>query len=290
MTAAIGMVAAEKNFNPFAQDIPTVCSDPTLPTTEALRGITPLIDPDVGGADVANALSDKTKTTPLDATGLSVADLLSQNGFSNFTAQDSGAAAGSSASASTADTGASASASSSSASSASSSSASTASSSTASVAADALQSGSASASQTSSLSGADFGKCVPTMKFVGGLNGRPADEFTFQATDALVAKGQQEALNPNIITNRICDQLTNVCDANDAAKSACEDAQTQIEELGTKDQSTADKWNELLGFADGAAKRSVRGRAVVRRASRKERRGVKGGVHREVMDWAKVRA
>ncbi|KAJ3521618.1 hypothetical protein NM208_g13208 [Fusarium decemcellulare] len=87
------------------------------------------------------------------------------------------------------------------------------------------------------------------MARIGGLNGRPADEFTFIPQDALVAEGQQEALNPNIITNRICDQLTNVCDANDAAKAACEDAKAEIEALGTRDQSTADTWNALLGFA-----------------------------------------
>ena len=45
------------------------------------------------------------------------------------------------------------------------------------------------------------------MAFIGGLNGRPADEFTFIPQDPLIADGQQEALNPNIITNRICDQV-----------------------------------------------------------------------------------
>jgi hypothetical protein len=84
----MGMVAAEKNFNPFAQDIPTICSDPTLPENPILRGITPLIDPAVGGADVANALSAETLKTPLEATGKSVADLLAENGFTNFTTQD----------------------------------------------------------------------------------------------------------------------------------------------------------------------------------------------------------
>ncbi|KAH7628307.1 hypothetical protein B0T09DRAFT_346361 [Sordaria sp. MPI-SDFR-AT-0083] len=87
------------------------------------------------------------------------------------------------------------------------------------------------------------------MSFVGGRANRKATEFTFQAKDALVAKGQQEALNPNIITNRICDQLTNVCQANAAAKTACLDAKAQIQALGTRDAATAEKWNELLGFA-----------------------------------------
>ena len=88
VAAAIGMVAAEKNFNPFAQNIPSICSDPTLPASDVLRGITPLIDPAVGGSDIANALSAQTAATPLDATGKSVADLLAENGFTNFTTQD----------------------------------------------------------------------------------------------------------------------------------------------------------------------------------------------------------
>jgi hypothetical protein len=53
----------------------------------------------------------------------------------------------------------------------------------------------------------------------------------------------------DIITNRICDQLTNVCEANAAAKSLCLDAKAQILALGTRDKSTADAWNTALGFA-----------------------------------------
>src|SRR5262245_23647901 len=69
---------------------------------------------------------------------------------------------------------------------------------------------------------ADFGQCTPTMDFQLGRPGRKADEGTFLPTDPLVAQGQQDALNPSIIMNRICDQLTNVCDANKAAVAACE--------------------------------------------------------------------
>jgi hypothetical protein len=87
------------------------------------------------------------------------------------------------------------------------------------------------------------------MKFEAGLDGRSDTEFTFQAIDPLVNKGQEEALNPNIITNRIHDQLTNVCGANQAAKDAAAAAQTQIAALGTKDASTAEAWNSALGFA-----------------------------------------
>jgi hypothetical protein len=101
----------------------------------------------------------------------------------------------------------------------------------------------------STIPGLDFGLCAPTMKFEAGLNGRKVTEFTFQAIDPLVNKGQQEALNPNIITNRICDQLTNVCNANAAAKAACLAAKAQILSLNTRDASTANTWNTVLGFA-----------------------------------------
>lgn len=85
------------------------------------------------------------------------------------------------------------------------------------------------------------------MDFQLGRPGRKATEGTFLPTDPVVAKGQQDALNPNIITNRICDQLTNVCGASAAGKSACLAAKTQIAALGTKDASTAAAWNAALG-------------------------------------------
>ncbi|KAK7894235.1 hypothetical protein LTR67_005993 [Exophiala xenobiotica] len=271
IAAAIGIVAAEKNFNPFAQSIPTICDDPTLPATDVLRGITPLIDPAVVGSDVANALSAQTKVTPLDATGKSVADLLAGNGFTNFTTQDAAGNTGAAPSgdAAVSDAGAATAAASTEAAAASTTAAvvvcggalaateaasttvaaavstTTA---TAEAASTTAASSGDSAVQASTVAGADFGLCVPTMKFEGGLGGRPATEFTFLPIDPLCAQGQQEALNPNIITNRICDQLTNVCEANDAAKSLCRDAQAQIQALGTRDKTTADTWNTLLGF------------------------------------------
>ena len=95
---------------------------------------------------------------------------------------------------------------------------------------------------------ADFGVCDPTMDFQLGRAGRQADEGTFLPVDPLVAEGQQDALNPSIIMNRICDQLTNVCEANEAAVALCENAQAQKEALGTKDATTADAFNAALGF------------------------------------------
>ncbi|KAF9878319.1 hypothetical protein CkaCkLH20_04357 [Colletotrichum karsti] len=96
--------------------------------------------------------------------------------------------------------------------------------------------------------GADFGKCTPTMDFQLGRPGRKADQGTFLPTDPLVAKGQQDALNPGIITNRICDQLTNVCEANQAAKDLCQQAKAQVQSAGTKDASAATTFNQALGF------------------------------------------
>ncbi|KAK1622347.1 hypothetical protein BDP81DRAFT_334411 [Colletotrichum phormii] len=95
---------------------------------------------------------------------------------------------------------------------------------------------------------ADFGKCTPTMDFQLGRTGRKPDQGTFLPTDTLVAKGQQDALNPNIITNRICDQLTNVCEANQAAKDQCQQAKAQVSAAGVKDASAATMFNSALGF------------------------------------------
>lgn len=95
---------------------------------------------------------------------------------------------------------------------------------------------------------ADFGTCTPTLDFSLGRPGRKADEGTFLPADPVVAQGQSDALNPNIITNRICDQLTNVCGANDAAKAKCLDAKAVVAGLSTKDQSTADAFNAAIGF------------------------------------------
>ena len=263
LAAAIGLVAAEQNFNNFVVDIPSICSDPTLPTSEALRGITPLIDPGVVGSDIANALSASSKTTPLSAVGLSVAEVLVANGFSNFTAED---ATGTKVAASTlggAGTGsvaavpvvASPVAVNCGAAATTFVTVTQAAQATASAAA--VNSAAAPASSdavvgvftgfvASTIAGLDFGLCVPTMKFEPGLNGRKSTEFTFQAQDPLINKGQEEALNPAIIAKKICDQLTNVCNANAAAKAACTAAEAA---LGGKVASTADNWNTQLGFA-----------------------------------------
>ncbi|KAK6201890.1 hypothetical protein LQW54_009300 [Pestalotiopsis sp. IQ-011] len=282
ISAAQQLVAAEQNFNPFVVSIPNICGDATLPATQELRGIVPLVDPAVTGSDTENANSASSLTSPFDATGLSVAEVMIAQGFSNFSSngqdQSSGSTGNTDSSAGSSDSSATASAAASAtvtkcskntatASVAATSSAAAAASSTASAtqAADAAATSAASSAaagagavtnavtgnfdgfQASSL-GLDFGTCTPTVKFEESLNGRKAGEFTFQAQDPVVNKGQQEALNPNIIFNRICDQLVNVCGASDDAHTACKTAQADLGG-GAKDETTANAWNEALGFA-----------------------------------------
>ncbi|KAF4893864.1 hypothetical protein CGCVW01_v014099 [Colletotrichum viniferum] len=246
LDAAKGLVAAEQNFNPFAVSVPNICGDASLPATEALRGIVPLVDPAVTGSDTENANSDASKATPFDATGLSVADVMKAQGFSNFTT--AGAAGGNAGAGNnnnnnndnnndnnnnnnnnnTGNTN------------------------------DNVDCGNTgntgnASNNTANTGGAatgaaDFGKCTPTMDFQLGRAGRKATEGTFLPTDPLVAKGQQDALNPNIITNRICDQLINVCGANDAAHKQCLDAKAKILASGDKSAAVATTFNGLLGF------------------------------------------
>lgn len=272
--AAAGLVAAEQNFNPFVVSIPAICGDASLPATAELRGIVPLVDPAVTGSDTENANSATSLTTPFDATGLSVAQVMQAQGFSNFTikggdATSTGAGSNNNAAASSTTSAADAATTTASPSCAGSTVTVTASSppaATTTAATDNTNTNTGSATevagtgavtndvtgnfdgfQASSL-GLDFGTCTPTVKFEESLNGRKAGEFTFQAQDPVVNKGQQEALNPNIIFNRICDQLVNVCGAADDAHQACKDAQTKLGG-GAKNSTTADAWNTELGFA-----------------------------------------
>lgn len=249
ISGAAAVVAAEQNFNPFNVAVPSICSDATLPATQELRGIVPLVDPAVLGSDTENANSATSVTTPFAATGLSVADVMIAQGFSNFTQVDASGAK------STAGTGATTGAATGATTGAATGAATNA---TADASTDAGCNAGASTATTgaatnsttgtTNLAGVDFGKCTPTMDFQFGRTGRKATEGTFLPTDALVAQGQQDALNPNIITNRICDQLTNVCAANQAAKDACQSAKALVAGLTTKDQTTADAFNQALGF------------------------------------------
>lgn len=274
ISGAIQLVAAEQNFNPFVVSVPNICGDATLPATAELRGVIPLIDPAVVGSDLENANSAASVTTPFDATGKSVADVMIDQGFSNFTVNGAAANAGGNTggNGNAAATSAAAVATTSavvscggavitttvladaSATEAATTTAAVAATTTAadaaatSAAVNTGASGGATPGATTDLTGVDFGKCDPQMDFQFGRTGRKADEGTFLPIDALVGQGQQDALNPNIITNRICDQLTNVCEANQAAKDVCQQAKALVASLGTKDASTAAAFNQALGF------------------------------------------
>ncbi|KAI0534688.1 hypothetical protein GGR58DRAFT_45865 [Xylaria digitata] len=275
IAAAQKLVAAEQNFNPFVVSVPNICGDASLPATAELRGIVPLIDPAVVGSDTENSNSASSLQSPFDATGLSVADVMIAQGFSNFTVNgaaaggasngnagnnNGGAATTTTAAATTTpvfNCGSSRTTSAPAATTTAASSGNGDNSAGNDDTAGGVATGAGAVSdavtgtflgfQASSL-GLDFGTCTPTVKFEESLNGRKAGEFTFQAQDPVVNKGQQEALNPNIIFNRICDQLVNVCGAADDAVSACRDAQSSLGS-GPKDASTANAWNEALGFA-----------------------------------------
>jgi hypothetical protein len=88
VAAARGLVHAEQNFNPFVVSVPSICSDPSLPASKQLRGVLPLIDPAVVGSALENANANKSLTNPFSANGLSVAQVMVAQGFSNFTAVD----------------------------------------------------------------------------------------------------------------------------------------------------------------------------------------------------------
>jgi len=298
LAAASGLVAAEQNFNPFATDVPNICGDASLPATTELRGITPLVDPAVTGAEVANALSEQSLANALNSNGLSVAAIMQANGFNNL--KIDGAAAGGAAGGNAGgnagngnnnnnnnagngnnnnnagngnnnnnagnnqNCGGNANAGNGNANAGNGNNNNNnagngnanagngnanagAGAATGAGAVDDAVTGTFAGFQASSL-GVDFGTCTPTVKFEESLNGRKAGEFTFQAIDPVVNKGQQEALNFDIIFNRICDQLGNVCNASDAGVTLCKDTQAALKG-GARDVTTADAWNDALGFA-----------------------------------------
>ncbi|KAF2122789.1 hypothetical protein BDV96DRAFT_639353 [Lophiotrema nucula] len=295
LAAAIGLVTAEKNTNPSNNDnAQIVCADASLPATQALRGITPLIDPAADGADAVNALSASTAATPLDATGKSVFDLV--EAAAPGVVQAAGAAGGAAAGGAAAG-GNNAAAGGNDAAQAANNTAQAGGNDAAQQAGDNTddanacdaQAAAPAANETAAAGGndqqaaaggatgnvvgdADFGKCTPTITFEAGRPGRKADEFTFQIGDPLARGGQQDALNPAIITNALCNQLNNVCGANQAALDSCAAAKAKADALTTRDKAVADTFNTAIGFP-GAVTNPDGGPADVAAAARMMRRG-----------------
>ncbi|EMD90588.1 hypothetical protein COCC4DRAFT_126439 [Bipolaris maydis ATCC 48331] len=351
LAAAIGMVKAEKNTNPFANgNAQNVCGDASLPATPELRGITPLIDPAVDVNGAAAALSASSAANPLPADGLSVFDLMDQAGLGNLVvsqaaaggaggaaAGNNNAAAGNNNNAAAGNNNAAAGNNNAAAATGDNAAAcdSNAAAGNGTAAADnenaAADNGNASAGNGNAANnnagnqnnnnnsanedaagnenagnqnnanagnqnqnnnnqgaandnnagagagaaagGADFGRCTPTIIFEGGQNGRPANEFTFQIADPLARGSQSDALNPDIITNALCNQLTNVCEANAAAITKCKSAAAAVKG-GTRNKALADKFNTLIGFP-GAVTNPDGGPDDVPAAKRSMRRGLR---------------
>jgi hypothetical protein len=350
----MGLVAAEKNTNPFANgNAQNVCGDASLPATPELRGITPLIDPAVDTAGAAAALSKQSLGAPLAADGMSVFDLMSAAGLGDLVVSQAaagGAAAGGNAgnanqgNAGNANQAKGGKAKGNAGNAGAGNAAGNAGNATGNAgnatenagaaagnacnnagnannnagnnnagnannnagnannnagnannnagnnnagnnnagnnnAGNANNNAGAAAGGAAAGGAADFGKCTPTITFQGGEGNRAATEFTFQIADPVARGGQGEALNPNIITNALCNQLTNVCDANAAAKALCEDAKAQVAAAGTRNKSTADLFNTAIGFP-GAVTNPAGGpddvpAAGAAKAARKMRRGMR---------------
>jgi hypothetical protein len=96
-----------------------------------------------------------------------------------------------------------------------------------------------------------FGNCNPAMDFQLGRPGRKATEGTFLPVDPTVAKGQSDALNPNIITNAICNNLVNNCGVlkDSEGETTCLAAKAVVAGLTTRDATTADAFNNALGVS-----------------------------------------
>ena len=101
----------------------------------------------------------------------------------------------------------------------------------------------------------DFGSCsVPQITFAAGLDGRK--ETAFEPTD-LTSYNHGSAQNIDIITQFICDQLTNSCKADQTAKDTCAKAAAAADTGAAKTGEQADLFNAVFGittnFADVVA-------------------------------------
>ncbi|KAF7301302.1 hypothetical protein MIND_00695200 [Mycena indigotica] len=91
-----------------------------------------------------------------------------------------------------------------------------------------------------------FGKCsVPQIEFAAGLDGRK--ETSFQPVDkSSYNHGSAQAIG--IITQFICDTLTNSCGADAKAKATCAAAQAAANAAPPKTGADADAFNSVFGI------------------------------------------
>ncbi|KAF4613479.1 hypothetical protein D9613_007807 [Agrocybe pediades] len=99
--------------------------------------------------------------------------------------------------------------------------------------------------------GVDFGSCsTPEVEFGVGFDNRR--ETSFQPSD-LKSFNHGSAQNINIITQFICDTLTNSCKANQAAKDLCAQAATAASNAAAKTGAQADAFNKVFGITTNFA-------------------------------------
>ncbi|KAF8968157.1 hypothetical protein BDZ97DRAFT_458267 [Flammula alnicola] len=103
--------------------------------------------------------------------------------------------------------------------------------------------------------GANFGSCtVPQIEFGVGFDSRK--ETSFQPTDKQ-SFNHGSAQNIDIITQFICDTLTNSCKANQAAKDICATAQKAADALPPQTGAQADAFNAAFGITTNFASVAV---------------------------------
>ncbi|KAL5486066.1 hypothetical protein ACEPAI_7110 [Sanghuangporus weigelae] len=92
----------------------------------------------------------------------------------------------------------------------------------------------------------DFGSCsVPEIEFGTGFDGRT--ETSFEPVDK-ASFNHGSAQNINIITQFICDSLTNTCGADQTAKDTCATAQAAASAATTGTGAQADAFNAAFGI------------------------------------------
>ncbi|EJD06901.1 uncharacterized protein FOMMEDRAFT_17361 [Fomitiporia mediterranea MF3/22] len=124
------------------------------------------------------------------------------------------------------------------------------------AATDSSSSSSSSSTSTGASSGAasgvgDFGSCsVPQIEFGTGFDNRK--ETSFEPVDK-TSFNHGSAQNIDIITQFICDTLTNSCGADQTAKDTCKTAQAAADAQTAKTGAQADAFNAAFGITTNFA-------------------------------------
>ncbi|KAL1743196.1 hypothetical protein HDZ31DRAFT_41504 [Schizophyllum fasciatum] len=117
------------------------------------------------------------------------------------------------------------------------------------VAAAASDSGNSTASASGDIG--DFGSCsVPQIEFGVGFDNRK--ESSFRPVDT-ASYNHESAQNMDIISDFMCDTLTNSCGADDTAKATCQSAIDASKQAQAKTGAQADAFNAVFGVTTSFA-------------------------------------